>query len=279
MSSVLITGASRGIGRATVERLSAAGWEVYAGVRSSEDAATLRSDCGDNVQPVQLDVTSSNEVAALDDLLPDDLNAVVNNAGFVQAGPIETVGIADLRQQFEVNVVGQVAVTQAVLPRLRATRGRVVFVSSVSGRIATPLTGPYSASKFALEAVADTLRMEVGTWGIKVSIVEPAQTDTDMWRTADSTAVDEAAKLTADQAELYRRHMDGFRTKAIPMSQRAAKPADTVAATIERALTASRPKARYVVGVGPRVQARLAGLMPTAVLDAVLCRSSGIPRG
>ncbi|HVT21933.1 MAG TPA: SDR family NAD(P)-dependent oxidoreductase, partial [Mycobacteriales bacterium] len=183
-----------------------------------------------------------------------------------------------LRQQLEINVVGQVAVTQAVLPRLRKSHGRVVFVSSVSGRITTPLTGAYSASKFALEALADAARMELHPWGIRVSVVEPAQTDTDMWRTADETAQAEADKLSPAQVELYRRHMDGFRAKAIPMSQKAAKPADTVAAVIERALTSPRPKARYIVGAAPKLQARVVGLMPTSVRDGVLSKFSGIPR-
>ncbi|HVT20170.1 MAG TPA: SDR family NAD(P)-dependent oxidoreductase [Mycobacteriales bacterium] len=278
MPSVLVTGAARGIGRATVVRLVRSAWDVYAGVRSEGDGEALRSDLGDRVHPVRLDITSAEDIAALDAHLPDDLNAVVNNAGFVQGGPVEGIRIEDLRQQFEVNVVGQIAVTQAALPRLRASRGRVVFVSSVSGRIATPLTGAYSASKFALEALADAARMELHSWGIRVVLVEPAQTDTDMWRTADSTAAAEAAKLTPEHAELYRRHMEGFRSKAIPMSQRLAKPAGDVAATIERALTAANPKARYVVGVAPAVQTRLAGAVPTPIRDAMLSRFSGIPR-
>ncbi|HVT22181.1 MAG TPA: SDR family NAD(P)-dependent oxidoreductase, partial [Mycobacteriales bacterium] len=141
MPNVLLTGAARGIGRATVARLTKAGWDVYAGVRSQADGASLVEEFGDRVHPVQLDITSSKDVAALDGLLPEDLAAVVNNAGVVQGGPVEAVRIDDLRQQLEINVVGQVAVTQAVLPRLRKSHGRVVFVSSVSGRITTPLTG------------------------------------------------------------------------------------------------------------------------------------------
>jgi NAD(P)-dependent dehydrogenase (short-subunit alcohol dehydrogenase family) len=278
MPNVLLTGAARGIGRATVARLTKAGWDVYAGVRSTADGESLVKEFGDRAHPVQLDVTSAADVAALDAQLPDDLAAVVNNAGVVQGGPVEAVRIDDLRQQLEINVVGQVAVTQAVLPRLRKSHGRVVFVSSVSGRITTPLTGAYSASKFALEAIADAARMELHPWGIRVSVVEPAQTDTDMWRTADETAQAEADKLSPAQVELYRRHMDGFRSRAIPMSQKAAKPADTVAAVIERALTSPRPKARYIVGTGPKLQARVVGLMPTSVRDGVLAKFSGIPR-
>lgn len=278
MPNVLVTGASRGIGRATVERLSKAGWDVYAGVRRDADGAALRDALGERVHPVALDITSAADIAALDNQLPAELAAVVNNAGVVQGGPVETVGIDDLRQQLEVNVVGQIAVMQAVLPRLRTSRGRVVFVSSVSGRIATPMTGPYNASKFALEALADVARMELRPWGIAVTLVEPGQTDTDMWQTADAMAEAEAAKLSPAQAALYRAHMDGFRSKVIPMSLRAMKPADDVAAVIERALTASRPKARYIVGAANKLQARIVTLMPTSVRDAVISGAAGIPR-
>src|SRR5919201_439141 len=159
----------------------------------------------------------------------------------------------------DVTVVGQVAVTQAVLPRLRASRGRVVFVSSLSGRVATPMTGAYNASKFALEAVADSLRLELRPWGVRVIVIEPAQTDTDMWRKADSTLDEEVAALSPVHRELYAKHIEGFR-RTIPRSQRMASPVEGVAATIERALTARRPRARYVVGAGPRVQGILAEL-------------------
>src|SRR5579885_1742525 len=278
MSTVLVTGASRGIWRATTERLARAGWTVYAGVRTPADGGALVSDLGERVRPVQLDVTSAADIAALDGHLTGGLDAVVNNAGYAQGGPVETLSIDDLRHQLEVNVVGQIAVTQAVLPRLRASRGRIVFVSSVSGRVATPLSGAYTASKLAVAALEDAARMELHPWGIRVSLVEPAQTDTDAWRTADATLEAEAAKLSAEQVELYRGHLEGFRTKIIPMSRRVAKPADSVAAAIERALTARSPKARYVVGAAPKAQVRMAALTPTPAWDAVLRRVSGVPR-
>jgi NAD(P)-dependent dehydrogenase (short-subunit alcohol dehydrogenase family) len=277
MPSVLVTGAARGIGRATAVRLAAAGWDVAAGVRRAEDGEALTAEAGGRIAPVLLDVTDADQVAALDRVLPGALDAVVNNAGIVVGGPIEGVPLDELRRQLEVNVVGQVAVTQAVLPRLRTSRGRVVFVSSLSGRVATPMTGPYNASKFALEAVADSLRLEVRPWGIKVVLVEPAQTDTDMWRKADGALDEQVAALAPAHRELYAKHIDGFR-KTIPRSQRMASPVDGVAETIERALTARRPRARYVVGVGPRVQGALAQLTPTPALDALLAAATGVPR-
>ncbi|MEA2126936.1 MAG: hypothetical protein QOI80_3718 [Solirubrobacteraceae bacterium] len=269
MPAVLITGAGRGIGRAIAERLSAAGWDVYAGVRSGEAPAGTTA--------VRLDVTSAEDIAALDDALPERLDAVVNNAGIAIGGPVEGVPLEEVRRQFEVNVTAPIAVTQAVMPRLRASRGRVVFVSSVSGRVSTPLTGVYNASKFAIEGLADAMRMEVRPWGVRVVLVEPAQTDTDMWRGMEAELDATVASLSPEQRELYAKHTAGFR-RMIPISLKLSSPAEGVAATVEKALTTSRPKARYVVGIGPRIQAVMSGLTPTPVLDAALSRALGIPR-
>ena len=277
MPTVLITGASRGIGRATAERLAAAGWDVIAGVRKPEDGEAVAKANPSRISHVLLDVTNEAQVAALDETLPATLDAVVNNAGIVVGGPVEAVPIAELRNQLEVNIVGPAAVTQAVLPRLRASKGRIVFVSSVSGRVATPLTGAYNASKFGLEGMADAMRMELATWGIRVIVVEPAQTDTDMWRLADDALNESVAQLKPEHRQLYAKHIEGFR-KSIPRSQKMAAPVDTVAATIEKALTAKRPRARYVAGTNARVQAALAQLMPTPVLDAALKAGAGVPR-
>jgi NAD(P)-dependent dehydrogenase (short-subunit alcohol dehydrogenase family) len=276
-SSVLVTGAARGIGRATALRLAAAGWTVVAGVRRAEDGQALVAEGGAGIVPVALDITDAAQLAALPDALPARLDAVVNNAGIVVGGPVEAVPLAELRRQLEVNVIGQVAVTQAVLPRLRASRGRVVFVSSLSGRVSTPMSGAYNASKFALEALADALRMEVRPWGMRVVLVEPAQTDTDIWRDADAALEESVAALSSAHRELYAEHIDGFR-RSIPRSQRMASSVDGVAATIEHALGARRPRARYVVGAGPRVQGILAALMPTGLRDAVLRAGTGMPR-
>jgi NAD(P)-dependent dehydrogenase (short-subunit alcohol dehydrogenase family) len=277
MPRVLVTGAARGIGRATTLRLAAAGWDVIAGVRQEADGDELMSANPGPVMTVPLDVTDEAQVAALERVLPEQLDAIVNNAGVVVGGPVEAIPPSELRRQLEVNVVGQAAVTQAVLPRLRVSRGRIVFVSSLSGRVATPLTGAYSASKFALEGMADAMRMELAPWGIKVVLVEPAQTDTDMWRGADAQLDDSVAALLPAHRELYAKHIAGFR-KTIPRSQRMAAPVDGVAATIEKALTAPRPRARYVVGTGPRLQALMAKLTPTPVLDRLLRAGTGVPR-
>jgi NAD(P)-dependent dehydrogenase (short-subunit alcohol dehydrogenase family) len=277
MPSVLITGAARGIGRAAALRLAGHGWEVIAGVRRAEDGQSLTQARPDRIGTVTLDVTDPDQVRALDEALPARLDAVVNNAGVVVGGPVEAVPSAELRRQLEVNVLGQVAVTQAVLPRLRASCGRIVFVSSVSGLVATPMTGAYSASKFALEALADALRMELEPWGIRVVLVEPAQTDTDLWRGADDALTESVAKLSPEHRKLYAKHIAGFR-KSIPRSQRMAAPVDGVAAAIEKALTVRQPRARYVVGFSARVQALMAGLTPTRMRDAALRAGTGVPR-
>lgn len=269
MPSVLVTGAGRGIGRTIAEDLARRGWDVIAGVRSAADADAVRAADPQRISTVTLDVTDEGDLQALTAALPPQLDAVVNNAGIVVAGPMEAVTTEQWRKQLEVNVIGQLAVTRAVLPRLRERRGRVVFISSVNGRLCTPLIGAYAASKFALEAAADALRMELAPWRIPVVLVEPAQTDTDMWRTADAMVADVEAELTARNRELYARHVAGMR-KSIPISQRLAVPPQAVAEVVHAALTSRRPRPRYVVGLGPKVQMALMTRTPTSLRDRIL---------
>jgi NAD(P)-dependent dehydrogenase (short-subunit alcohol dehydrogenase family) len=249
---------------------------VVAGVRSERDADVVTALSPQRISSVILDVTDAGHIAKLEASLPERLDAVVNNAGVVVSGPMETVSPEDWREQLEINVIGQLAVTQAVLPRLRKSRGRVVFISSVNGQLSMPLVGAYCASKFALEAAADALRMELRPWHIGVAIVEPAQTDTDMWRTADDMVDQAEAKLTAEQRDLYAKQIAGFK-KRIPLSQKLAVPAEKVSAVVEEALTARRPRARYVVGVGPKLQVALMTNLPTRMRDLVLRKISGQP--
>jgi NAD(P)-dependent dehydrogenase (short-subunit alcohol dehydrogenase family) len=267
MPTVLVTGASRGIGNSIATRLAANGWDVFAGVRTEEDATRLRGSA--RLTPVRLDVTDEKDIAALDQSLPPRLDAVVNNAGIVVAGPLETVPLADLRRQLDVNVTGQIAVTQAVLPRIRSSRGRIVFISSINGKISASLLGPYCASKFAIEAAADALRLELKPWGIDVVVVEPPATDTDIWRTADAVADDTVAAMSDDARRLYEKHVAGLR-KFIPASRRIAVAPEKVAAVVEESLTARRPRARYVVGLGPKFQVALITRLPTGIRDRVL---------
>jgi NAD(P)-dependent dehydrogenase (short-subunit alcohol dehydrogenase family) len=277
MPRVLVTGTGRGIGLATVRRLAAGGWEVIAGVRQPQDGERVAALAPGRITPVTVDITDAGQVSALEDVVAGQLDAVVNNAGIAVSGPLEGLALAELRRQLEINVTAQLAVTQAVLPALRASRGRVVFVSSLSGRVATPMMGAYNASKYALEGMADALRMELSPWGVKVVLVEPAQTDTDLWRNAEETVEQTVAGLSDQHRQLYEKHITGMR-KGVRLSQKLAAPADGVAVVIEKALTASRPRARYVVGTPARVQASLLPLTPTPVLDFVLKAASGVPR-
>src|SRR5436305_2759643 len=175
--SVLVTGAFGGLGSATVTRLEQLGWRVFAGVRSGEAIEELGRG-RPTVTAVELDICDEESVAAARDRIAGDLDgcgleALVNNAGLVVQGPLELVPLHALRRQFEVNVIGQVAVTQAFLPLLRAARGRVVNVSGAAGRVAVPMLGAISASKAALESASDALRMELKHQGVRVSIVTP----------------------------------------------------------------------------------------------------------
>jgi NAD(P)-dependent dehydrogenase (short-subunit alcohol dehydrogenase family) len=277
MPSVLISGASRGIGRATALRLARAGWTVHATVRQAADGEALVAEAaGLEIHPLRLEVTDDTQVAALDEALPARLDAIVNNAGIVVSGPLESLSAEELRKQFDVNVVGAVALTNLALPRLREARGRIVFVSSLSGRVSTPMTGAYNASKFAIEAIADAWRLELRPWGIKVILIEPAMTDTDLWRNAPETLEADVAKMTPAHRDLYDGHLAGMR-RTVPRIQKMAKPVDTVTAAIERALTASRPKARYPIGLDVRVQAALSGVTPARVMDAVNGRLTRMP--
>ncbi len=278
MSSVLVTGAARGIGRAIALHLAAEGWEVYAGVRRPADGEDLvAAAAGGRLTPVVLDVTDAAQLAALGDALPARLDGLVNNAGIAVGGPVEGLGLDALRHQLEVNVVGPVAVAQAALPALRAARGRIVFISSIGGRVSSPMLGAYSASKYGIEALADALRVELRPWGIRVALVEPGAIDTDMWRGAMDTADETEASLSPEHRELYAAHLKGVRG-FIRRAQKQTIPPEKVVAAVMRALTSDRPRARYVVGTDARVQLAMSTALPTAAMDATVGRLMGLGR-
>jgi NAD(P)-dependent dehydrogenase (short-subunit alcohol dehydrogenase family) len=265
---VLITGASSGIGEATALRLTRAGWRVLAGVRADADGDRLRSAAGERLEPVTIDVTEPATIAAAAATLGDEpLDGLVNNAGTALAMPLEFLPLDQLRRQLEVNLVGHVAVTQALLPNLRSARGRIVNVGSIAGRSALPFLGAYAASKHALEAVTDVLRVELRPFGIAVTVIEPGTIATPIWRKGGERFEDLAKELPEQLGELYGTRMTAFRKAAAAAGQRA-EPADDVAIVIERALTAERPKARYVVGRDARRRARVERL-PAGLRDRV----------
>lgn len=271
MPSVLVTGANRGIGLAITRHLSARGWDVYATARSEGALRELATLPG--VHPTRLDITDRASVSALSAQLPAELDGVVNNAGIIVNGPVEGLTLEDLSRQLEVNVTAQIGVTQAVLPKIRVAKGRIVFISSVSGLIATPGTGAYNASKFALEALADALRMELRPWGIRVSLVEPGPIRTDMWGGALEEHDAMVAALTDDHRALYASHLAGTRKLLGRMQKLAADPQKVVDA-VDHALTARRPKSRYLLDAASRIQKAVVGLTPTAINDAVLAAAT-----
>lgn len=278
MRVVVVTGASSGIGRATALALARRGFVTVATVRRADDGAALAAAAGATgvgalVEPAELDVVDPVAVrdfaARVREVLRrrgGRLVGLVNNAGIVAAGPIEEVSLARLRQALEVNVVGAVAVTQALLPLLRAGRGRVVNVSSVSGRVVSPFLGPYAASKFALEAVSDALRLELRPWGIATVVVEPGPVVTPIWEKAAAAAFADRAALTASPyAPLVPAVAAAFRRAA-----RDGLPAEAVAETICRALTVRRPKARYLLTRRPWQFTLLHRFVPDRWRDALI---------
>lgn len=277
MRSALVTGASTGIGRATALRLDGAGWKVFAGVRREEDAESLREAGGEHLAPLILDVTEAEQIAAAAATIEaggKGLDGLVNNAGISIASPLETLPIEDFRRQIEVNLTGQVAVTQAVLPAIRRVRGRIVFISSIGGRIAFPLTGAYHAAKFGVEAAGDIFRQELRPWRISVSIVEPGSIDTPIWERGERTA-DEIGERSPQREALYGKAIESYRKVIRNTAERGIAP-EKVAQVVEHALAARRPRSRYLVGLDAKVQARLKPWIPTPVFDRIVARAMGI---
>jgi NAD(P)-dependent dehydrogenase (short-subunit alcohol dehydrogenase family) len=279
MPTALVTGASTGIGRATALRLDSAGWTVLAGFRREADAEGLREQASTRLTPVALDVTDAAQIEAVAERIeastgPAGLSGLVNNAGISLPSPLETMPIEDFRRQIEVNLTGQVAVTQASLGALRAARGRIVFISSIGGLIAFPMTGAYHASKFGIEAVGDTFRRELRAWGISVSIVEPGSIATDIWDRGEAAA-EEIGSRSPDRDSLYGGALEKYRKTVAGVAGRGVPP-ERVARAIEHALTARRPRTRYLVGADAKLQARLRRLLPTRVLDRIVARATGV---
>jgi NAD(P)-dependent dehydrogenase (short-subunit alcohol dehydrogenase family) len=270
---VVVTGVSSGIGRATALRLAAAGFHAYGGVRRAADAPSAAW-----VTPLLLDVTDEAQIAAAAKTVADDvgdagLAALVNNAGIGVTGPLELTPPAEIRRQFEVNVVGQVAVTQAFLPLLRTARGRLVLIGSIGDRITIPYGGPLAASKHALASIAEALRLELAPWDVRVILVEPASISTEAVGKLERDARRAAAGFVADP---------GYRGPYLEMVRRLAarerrgSPPEVVADAVAAGLAARRPRARYLVGKDARRLAAL-GRLPAPVFDALRRRMFGLP--
>jgi NAD(P)-dependent dehydrogenase (short-subunit alcohol dehydrogenase family) len=277
VKSVLVTGASTGIGQACALHLDRLGHRVYAGVRNEPDAQGLRERGSGRIVPVMLDVTDQAKVDAVAKQIAghaSGLDGLVNNAGIIRGGPVEYLPVAEWREQLEVNVIGQVAVTKAVLPLIRSAGGRVVFIGSISGKLATMMLGPYCASKFALEAIGESLRQELHPWRISVSIVEPGAVKTVMMDKTRQVADRLDRDLPAEARTRYAGHIAALR-KFIDVQERRGADAEKVAKAIEHALFSQRPKARYVVGSDARVGGALIRWLPGRPREAIIRRIAG----
>ncbi len=286
--TVLITGASTGIGRACALQLARIGYRVFAGVRRGEDGESLEKESGGAIKHLIFDVTDAGavrkavktmaaELPARNESGDVGLDALVNNAGIAVPGPIEFLGAEDFQRQMAVNVNGQLTVIQECLPLLRASQGRIINISSVSGRLSVPLVGAYGASKFALEALSDSLRMEVRRWGIRVSVIQPGAVDTPIWDKGTQVANEYERNLPERAHELYGDAIRAIRKVSQQSHSRAVSP-DKVVKAVLRALTARSPRTRYLVGMDARIQAFMRKILPDKLLDAVLLRMMGLPR-
>jgi NAD(P)-dependent dehydrogenase (short-subunit alcohol dehydrogenase family) len=274
--SILVTGASTGIGEACALHFDRLGWEVFAGVRRDQDAEHLKAKATGRLHPVAVDVTDQASVdravkelaTALDGA---GLTAVVNNAGIAVGGPVEYLPLAEWRHQLEVNVIGQIAVTQGVLPLIRRSgpHGRIVFMGSIGGRIATPLVAPYNASKHAIEAIAESMRHELAPSGVRVVVVEPGAVRTPIWDKGQSAADDIEAQLSAEAMARYGDAVAELR-KAMAFQARTGVEPEVVARVVEKAVTSARPAARYLVGRDAKLMAAIARFLPDRGRDATM---------
>lgn len=278
--TVLITGASTGIGQACALLLDRLGFSVFAGVRQDIDAQTLQQKASQKLIPIFLDVTDAESIASVVDKVTNTvgnvgISGLVNNAGIAVPGPLELLPIAEFQHQMNVNVTGQLAVTQAFLGLLRQGRGRIVNMGSIAGKSPTPFLGAYNASKFALEALTDVMRMELKPWGISVSIIEPGSIATPIWNKSLTQAEIGQDSLPESALDLYGQAMNTVRQKMQTIAARGIS-ADIVAQAVVHALSAKQPKTRYLIGQDAKIQAVLKHILPDKLHDRLILYSMGL---
>jgi NAD(P)-dependent dehydrogenase (short-subunit alcohol dehydrogenase family) len=277
----LVTGASTGIGRATALELARHGWHVFATVRRTADGDALQHAASGQLTPLVMDVTQAAQIAATAESIQAHverrgLDALVNNAGVGVAWPLELVPLELFKMQFAINVEGQIAVTQAMLPLLRLATGRLIMIGSIGDRISMPFAGPLTCSKHAVLALAETFRRELAPWNIRVVLIEPAAIRTDAVDKLKADAQHALEQFGSSGEMLYGQAFRSMTARAIAHENQGSPP-EVVAQTILRALKSPKPKARYLVGKSANVLATLAKL-PPFLLDALLRRILGLPR-
>ncbi|MDF0644535.1 MAG: SDR family oxidoreductase [Nitrospira sp.] len=278
---IVLTGASTGIGAACALACVSHGMTVFAGVRSREAGEALRRQGGERLIPVHLDVTDPESIRQAERVVRGTvgltgLSGLVNNAGIAVGSPLEVVPIDALRRQLDVNVIGQIMVTQAFLPLLRLARGRIVNMGSIAGRGTIPVMGPYSASKHALEALTDALRLELQPWGIRVAIIEPGAIATPIWEKSTKTGDEIAVSVGPAAMALYGDLVARVKDTVAQAARRAISP-DVVAQTVLHALTASKPKTRYLVGLDAKIRSLMLKWLPDRAQDWMLTKVLTLP--
>ncbi|KAB8180023.1 SDR family NAD(P)-dependent oxidoreductase [Microbispora catharanthi] len=282
--AVVVTGTSSGIGRASALALSGRGFTVFAGVRDEAHGEALRARSAGAIVPVHIDVTNAESitaaVAAVERATDGaGLAGLVNNAGIGAPWPMELVPLEEFRHHLEVNLTGQLAVTQAFLPLLKRVPGRIVNVGSEGGRITLPFLGPITASKHGLVSITDALRMELRPWGVPVSIVEPGATRSDAPAKLIANGRRAVAERFSSQGREDYGETFGHVIEKIAMGhERSGSPPEVVAAAVARAMTDRRPKTRYPVGGHAKLLTRLRRVLPDRAMDALFFRMLGLPR-
>jgi NAD(P)-dependent dehydrogenase (short-subunit alcohol dehydrogenase family) len=269
--SIVITGASSGIGEACALHFDKKGYRVFAGVRKASDGEALQAKTSDRLTPLVMDVTDQASIAAAAQSIDrKEISGLVNNAGIAVSAPIELIPIDKLREQLEVNVIGQVAVIQAFLPLLRHGRGRIVNIGSVAGRSTLPFTGAYSASKHALEAISGALRMELREWVIHVAIIEPGAVKTPIWEKGLQRANEMMERFPDEGLDLYRYLIAKMKKAASDAGKGGCDPSLVVEA-VDHAMTSPKPKTRYVVGKDARMR-MLMNYLPDTIRENIIMK-------
>jgi NAD(P)-dependent dehydrogenase (short-subunit alcohol dehydrogenase family) len=274
---VVITGASSGIGEACAQHLAGLGFNVFAGVRKDADAQRI---AGPRIEPLMIDVADDASVAAAAEQVRGavagaGLAGLVNNAGIAVAGPLEFMPLGEFQHQLEVNVTGVLRSTQAMLPLIRqGGRGRIVNISSIGGRVAAPMVGPYAASKFAVEGLSDSLRRELRPWRIHVALIEPGAVATPIWDKSIAAGDQIRAESPPEAEKLYGEVIEAIRKQAQKNAVDGVPPQE-VAEAVAHALTADKPKTRYLVGRDAKMRGPMAKVMPDRMMDAAIARVLG----